>query len=108
MATKVLPKYQNMGYAQSSKLFNDCGKCMEQLYCKWYGSTYSLSSGKVAYLRDLVMTGQITLAKFRKVFNEASYFWIRDVEKAKEFLKDYKFLTPLIHAYILQQLKQNQ
>lgn len=94
MATKVLPKYQNMEYWQSAKLYNDCSKCMEQLYCKWYGSAYNLSSGKVAYLRDLVMTGQITLAKFRKVFNEASYLWICDVEKAKEFLKDYKFLTP--------------
>ena len=94
MTTKVLPKYQNMDYIQSSKLLNECGRCMEQLYCKWYGSAYDLSSDKVAYLCDLVMTGQITLSKFRKVFNEVSYLWICDVETAKEYLKDYKFLIP--------------
>lgn len=91
---ETIPKYQNMSYSQSCELFNKCGKCLEQLHCKWYGSAYSVSSGKVAYLRDLIITGRITIFKFKKIFNEASLLWIKNPAKAEEYLKPYRFLFP--------------
>ena len=68
-----IPRYQNMSYEGDTKMYNDLQDKMSALYCKWYGSSYSLSSGKVNSLKEAIKKGKTTFNAWKRNFEDEAY-----------------------------------
>ena len=65
-----IPRYQNMSYEGDAKMYNDLQDKMSALYCKWYGSAYGLSSGKVNSLKEANKKGKTTFNAWKHDFED--------------------------------------
>ena len=94
-----IPRHQNMSYGADTKMYNDLQDKMSALYCKWYGSAYGLSSGKVASLKEAIKKGKTTFTAWKREFEDNAYKGIsghtlteeRELKK-KEKIKEQKLL----------------
>lgn len=103
-----IPRYQNMSYGADTKMYNDLQDKMSALYCKWYGSAYGLSSGKVAALKEAIKKGNTTFTTWKRKFEDDAYKGItghtlteeRELKK-KEKIKEQKLLNS-VYSKILK------
>ena len=103
-----IPRYQNMSYVADTKMYNDLQNKMSALYCKWYGSAYGLSSGKVAALKEAIKKGKTTFTAWKREFEDNAYKGIsghtlteeRELKK-KEKIKEQKLLDS-VYSKILK------
>jgi len=103
-----IPRYQNMSYGADTKMYNDLQDKMSALYCKWYGSAYGLSSGKVASLKEAIKKGKTTFTAWKREFEDNAYKGIsghtlteeRELKK-QEKIKEQKLLDS-VYSKILK------
>lgn len=103
-----IPRYQNMSYAADAKMYNDLQDQMSALYCKWYGSAYGLSSGRVAALKESIKKGKTTFTAWKRDFEDEAYKGIsghtlteeRELKKIAK-IKEQKLLDS-VYSKILQ------
>lgn len=69
---EYLPRYRNMSIEASNKMYNELMDKMETVYCKWYGSAYSLTHRDIRQLQNDIMTGKTTFAKWKKEMADAN------------------------------------
>lgn len=95
-----LPRYQNMSCVADTKMYNDLCDKMSALYCKWYGSAYGLSSGRVAALKEAIKKGKTTFTAWKREFEDGHTLTEECELKKKEKIKEQKLLDSVYNKIL--------
>lgn len=104
-----IPRYQNMSYGADNKMYNDLQDKMSNLYCKWYGSVYGLSSGMVASLKESIKKGKTTFTAWKREFEDNAYKGItgHTLTEEREKLKKQKIKEEKIRNSLFNKIIEN-
>ena len=94
-----IPQYQNMHWGKDNEYRNKLMDKMAEVYCRWSGSAYGLSSSEVSNLWEKIKRGETTFSKWKQEFDDAAYKAMtghtltEERKKKKEFKDNYIIVT---------------
>ena len=90
-----IPRYQNLHWGKDNEYRNKLMDRMANVYCRWYGSAYSLTSNEVSGLWEKIKRGETSFTKWKQNFDDNAYKAIsghtltEERQKKKEFKDNY-------------------